>query len=159
MGDHDVTPVEPLIPTLWLVLAGLCAWAATALSAYEALQHVLNFTRPYLQRHVVRMLGMVPMYALCSWWSIRFPSLALYLAAIREGYEAFVIYSFMKYLTNFLQRDMDLDSIIDSKPPVRHVFPFCQLPPMPGGRAFLFTCRQYIHQYIVIRPLTTVLTL
>ena len=54
---------------------------------------------------------------------------------------------------------MEIDTIIDSKPQVKHLFPFCNLPPMVGGRTFLYRCKHGIFQYIVIRPLTTFIAL
>ncbi len=46
---------------------------------------------------------MVPIYALNSWFVLRFPASAIYLDTIRECYEAFVIYNFLIYLCNFLE--------------------------------------------------------
>jgi hypothetical protein len=43
---------------------------------------------------VVRILWMVPVYALDSWFALRFSHARLPLDAVRECYEAFVIYNF-----------------------------------------------------------------
>lgn len=81
---------------------------------------------------------MVPIYAFNAWLGMQFPPTAIYFDTLRECYEAFVIYSFMKYLLNFLYREMDIDTIIDCKPMVKHMWPLCWLQPMPGGRRFLY---------------------
>lgn len=78
---------------------------------------------------------------------------------LRECYEAFVIYSFMKFLLNFLNREMDMEILIECKPPQRHFFPLCNLPPMPGGRLFLHRIKHGILQYTVARPMTTIVAL
>lgn len=88
-----------------------------------------------------------------------YPPISMYLDTLRECYEAFVIYSFMKYLTNFLYREMDIDIVIDTKPRVKHLIPLCCLKPMPGGRTFLYHCKHGILQYALLRPITTFLAL
>lgn len=89
-----------------------------------------------------------------------FSSISIYMDTLRECYEAFVIYSFMKYLFNFLNHEVTMNEIvIDCKPHVEHLFPMCFLPPMPGGRRFLRICRHGMIQFIIIRPITTFLAL
>lgn len=75
----------------------------------------------------------------------------------RETFEAFVIYSFMKYLLNYLHYDLNLQQTIDFKPGVNHLFPFCFLGTTSGGRLFMHRCKHGILQYVVVRPLTTLL--
>ena len=88
-----------------------------------------------------------------------FPRIAIYVDTLRECYEAFVIYSFMKYLLNFLFYEMELEQMIEFKPSVKHLFPLCFLQPCKGGRTFLDNCKHGILQYTVIRPITTFLAL
>jgi Organic solute transporter Ostalpha len=65
--------------------------------------HVTYYNEPELQRHVVRILMMVPIYALVSWWSLRFNKCRRWLTPLRECYEAVVLYSFLSYLIGCLQ--------------------------------------------------------
>jgi hypothetical protein len=67
------------------------------------IQHALNYSKPHLQKYIIRILFMVPIYALNSWIVLKFPETSIYLDTIRECYEAFVIYNFMMYLINFLK--------------------------------------------------------
>lgn len=144
----------------WPIIAGIFALVAIFFSLFEVYQHLLYYNKPYLQKYIVRILWMVPIYALNSWFAMFFPSISIYMDTLRECYEAFVIYSFLKYLFNFLYNDVQLNEIlIDCKPNVDHLFPFCFLPPMRGGRKFINTCRHGMLQYIVIRPITTFLAL
>ncbi len=94
-----------------------------------------------------------------QWMAMNFPVIAIYVDTLRECYEAFVIYSFMKYLLNFLFYEMDLEYMIECKPQVKQLFPLCFLPPCIGGRRFLHRCKHGILQYTVIRPCTTFLAL
>ena len=70
-----------------------------------------------------------------QWFALRFPSAAIYLDTLRECYEAYVIYNFMRYLVNFLhQEHPQLDLMLENKPRVKHFIPFCCLPPWPPGK-------------------------
>ena len=47
-----------------------------------------NYRMPRLQRHVIRILFMVPIYAVDCWLALRFKELTIYFDTIRECYEA-----------------------------------------------------------------------
>lgn len=121
------------------------------------LRHLFNYTKPYLQRYIIRILLMVPIYSLNAWIAMILPQAGVYLDSLREMYESFVIYSFMKYLLNFLQYDTNLQQYIDYKPGPEQIFPLCLLPNCVGGRAFMIRCKHGILQYVVIRPMTTMI--
>ncbi|XP_054165911.1 transmembrane protein 184C-like [Oppia nitens] len=145
--------------SMWPLVAGVFAFLALFVSIWEITQHLSHYNKPYLQKYVIRILWMVPIYAMNSWLAMNFPKIAIYVDTLRECYEAFVIYSFMKYLLNFLFHEMDLELMIECKPGVKHLFPLCFLPPCVGGRRFLEQCKHGILQYVVIRPITTFLAL
>lgn len=50
----------------WPFIAGVFALMACTLSLYEIYQHLLYYNKPYLQKYIVRILIMVPIYALNS---------------------------------------------------------------------------------------------
>lgn len=100
---------------------------------------------------------MVPIYSLNAWVAMIVPAAGIYLDSSREVYESFVIYSFMKYLLNFLQYDTNLQQYIDHKPGPHHIFPLCWLPNCVGGRRFMVRCKHGILQYVVVRPITTLI--
>jgi hypothetical protein len=60
--------------------------------------HTEYYTQPKLQRHVIRILWMVPIYGIDAWFALRFQAAREYLDPIRECYEAYVIYNFYAYL-------------------------------------------------------------
>lgn len=49
-------------------------------------QHLTHFSQPRLQTYVVRILWMVPIYAVESWFSLRFKHASIYIQAAREWY-------------------------------------------------------------------------
>ncbi|KAL6061781.1 DUF300-domain-containing protein [Balamuthia mandrillaris] len=85
----------------WIV-AGVCALSAFFLSVYLILQHLFHYTQPVLQKYIVRILFMVPIYAVDSWLSLRFASYALYFDLVRDCYEAYVLYMFFNLLVAFI---------------------------------------------------------
>lgn len=54
---------------------------------------------------------------------------------------------------------MDLSSSLETRPPVKYIFPLCCFPPCPGGKYFIQACKHGILQYTVIRPITTLISL
>lgn len=141
----------------WIILAGGLALLSILFSFYEILMHLTNFTKPYLQRYIIRILLMVPIYSLNAWLAMLVPATGLYLDSGREVYESFVIYSFMKYLLNFLQYETNLQQYIHLKPGPKQIFPFCLLPRCVGGKRFLTRCKHGILQYVVVRPFTSMI--
>ena len=67
------------------------------ISAFHAWEHLTNFVRPRLQSQIVRIIWMVPIYSFESLLSIMYMEYAVYFQAIREIYEAYVIYCFMRW--------------------------------------------------------------
>ena len=86
--------------------------------------HVKHYNAPELQRHVVRIICMVPIYALVSWLSLRFSSARRWLSPLRECYEAVVLYSFLQYLIGCLQRKSgDYAAWLAALPPQEPMWP------------------------------------
>ena len=50
----------------WPVVAGVFAFLALIVSLWAIIQHAIHFNKPYLQKYVVRILWMVPIYAMNS---------------------------------------------------------------------------------------------
>ncbi|XP_066245551.1 transmembrane protein 184C isoform X1 [Euwallacea similis] len=143
---------------LEVLIAGCFVGAAIPISLWEIIQHVIHYTQPRLQKHIIRVLWMVPIYALNAWLGLIYPTASVYVDSARECYEAYVIYNFMKYLLNYLNMEMNLEASLECKPQVKHIFPMCCLPDWEMGRPFVHICKHGILQYTVIRPLTTAIS-
>jgi len=70
----------------------------------------------------------VPIYAMDSWFALRFKSANIYLDTARECYEAYVIYNFYMYLLTYLRMRPDFDASLEGRPAQKNLFPFCCLP-------------------------------
>ncbi|CAH1098686.1 unnamed protein product [Psylliodes chrysocephalus] len=141
-----------------ILIGGIFVWVAIPLSFWEIIQHIIHYVQPKLQKHVIRILWMVPIYAINAWLGLIYPKQSVYVDSVRECYEAFVIYNFMKFLLNYLNMEMDLEASLELKPQVKHIFPLCCLPDWEMGREFVHICKHGILQYTVVRPLTTAIS-
>ena len=65
---------------------------------------------PQVQKYVIRILFMVPIFSIQSWFSLFFNNAAFYIRAFREVYEAFVLSSFLYYIFELLGGE---DQLID----------------------------------------------
>ena len=162
MHRHDMHPHF----IAWFV-AGVFVLLAVPITFYEVAQHLEHYRAPRLQRHVIRILFMVPIYAVDCWLALRFKDQTIYFDTIRECYEAYVVYNFYAYCTVYLDAFCvpGLEAIVARKPQQKHFFPvrafLGSAPPMappPGthsGSPFLRLCRHGVINYVVMRPLTT----
>jgi hypothetical protein len=94
--------VKPHLVVLWT--SGIFALLATVLSAQTMWGHI-KYGRPQrMQVYIVRILLMVPIYAITCFMSLRFFWYGVYLTTLRELYEAFTLFNFVKFLVTYLDR-------------------------------------------------------
>ena len=59
----------------WMV-SGIAVAVAVPLSLHEIHMHMIHYIEPRLQKYYIRILWMVPMYAIESWLALRFQAQA-----------------------------------------------------------------------------------
>lgn len=69
--------------------AGVMVLGTIVLSFRLVYLHLTHWYMPEVQKYVVRILWMVPLYAVQSWLSLRFHSSRIYIDTIRDLYEAY----------------------------------------------------------------------
>lgn len=155
----EVTTKEDKHVKAWFT-GGVFTLMAVPVSLWEIILHVINYTQPHLQKHIIRIIWMVPIYALNAWFALRFKETAIYLDTVRECYEAYVIYNFMAYLLNYLwTQHPQLQIELSRKRQQKHIIPFCCLPVWPMGNTIIQNCKHGVLQYTIVRPVTTVIAL
>jgi hypothetical protein len=82
--------------------AGVMVLGTVILSIRLVYLHFTHWYMPNVQKYVVRILFMVPLYAVQSWLSLRFRDARIYIDTVRDLYEAYVISSFLYYLIELL---------------------------------------------------------
>uniref|UniRef100_A0A0A9VVG3 Transmembrane protein 184C n=1 Tax=Lygus hesperus TaxID=30085 RepID=A0A0A9VVG3_LYGHE len=141
-----------------VLLGGVFVVIALPISIWEIIQHMIYYSRPSLQKYIIRILWMVPIYALNGWLGLVYPEKGIYVDSGRECYEAYVIYNFLMYLLNYLNEEMDLEINLALKPQVKHSFPLCWIPNWKMGRELVYKCKHGILQYTLLRTMTTVIS-
>lgn len=106
-----------------IIVAGVAALIATCLSAVSIVLQAKNYRKPHLQRYVVRILLMVPIYSIASWTSMISLKAAQFVDPIRDIYEAFTIYTFFQLLINYLDGERALIIMTHGREPVSHLWP------------------------------------
>ena len=84
--------------------AGMFTILVILVSGYHLSQHVRHMHLPVVQRKIMAVLWMTPIYSLSSWLSLVFVNSEPYLAVIREFYESYCVYMFLSFLIAVLGR-------------------------------------------------------
>lgn len=139
-------------------IGGALMCLTVPLATYQIVLHLSNFVEPRQQSQIVRIVFMVPTYSITAFLSLRFMHWSLFIATVRECYEAYVIYCFLHFLVGTLGDGLPAaNSRLAAMPPVvgRHTPPFCCLEPWQMGREFLQRCQAGVFQYVFIRLVST----
>lgn len=99
--SHDFTFHE-----LSIAISAVFGTIAIIVSLFLMFMHATRYSRPIEQRHIIRILFMVPVYALVSFLSIVFYRHSVYYDVLRDCYEAFAIASFFSLMCAFLAPDL-----------------------------------------------------
>ena len=105
---QDVQTVNQLADSqnslLAVQFAGMFTVLVILVSGYHLSQHVRHLHSPVVQRKIMAVLWMTPIYAFTSWLSLLFPLSEAYLVVIREFYESYCVYTFLSFLISVLGR-------------------------------------------------------
>ncbi|KAI9793678.1 MAG: hypothetical protein M1816_007573 [Peltula sp. TS41687] len=85
-----------------LILSATFALIATLVSSWLMLQHARHYSRPHEQKHIIRILLMVPIYSIVSFLSFEFYRHFIYFQVLRDCYEAVAIASFFTLLCHYI---------------------------------------------------------
>ncbi|TYZ60826.1 hypothetical protein PybrP1_002210 [[Pythium] brassicae (nom. inval.)] len=143
-----------------LLLAAGCCLAASAFSVYNIYQHLQHYSRPQLQRYIVRILAIVPVYALGSLLSLVFVNQALYFDTFRDCYEAFVVYSFLALVLSFAGGESVCVLKMQGEAEITHAWPLSRcLHPIGRDGRLLRSCKRATIQFVLIKPFFALLSL
>ncbi|KAF8518204.1 organic solute transporter Ostalpha-domain-containing protein [Gautieria morchelliformis] len=140
----------------WIV-AGIFTVVATVVSFWIIGKHLMWYTKKRQQRYIVRLLLMVPIYAIVSLASYIFWNHAIPITLVRDSYESFVLYSFFYLLLQYLspttegQKEVFRNVVLS-----KWIFPLRFVKYRPkDGLYFLQLMKWGVLQYCVVRPATT----
>ncbi|XP_031247920.1 transmembrane protein 184A-like [Pistacia vera] len=149
-----------IVPIYYHIIAFICTVGATALAVFHIYRHLLNYTEPTYQRYIVRIIFMVPVYALMSFLALVLPDSAIYFNSIREVYEAWVIYNFLSLCLAWVGGPGAVVLSLSGrvlKP--SFCLMTCCFPPIPLDGRFIRRCKQGCLQFVILKPILVVVTL
>ena len=130
--------------------------------------HLTHWYMPNVQKYVLRIIWMVPLYSMQSWLSLVYGDLRIYIDAARDLYEAYVIASFLSLLVELLGGEDQLIRTLQQKArndpaTAEHLgdhgwFLNHVLEPWELGFDFVMRCKHGVLQYVVVKTVATVLT-
>lgn len=152
-----------------IVLASVCTALAMLISSCTVAAHMVQTRRRQLRNTTLRILMMVPLYALASLLALLVKDWALVLGVVRSTYEAFALFSFVQLMLAYLSLHAPADGDgargaawlaldLRTDPPTKHLPPLCWLQPWPPGPVFLRRTLVGVFQYTAIMPLVTLVS-
>ena len=148
-------------------LAGIFCLITCLISMFHMSSHLQNYNEPIIQRKIVAILWMSPIYSVTAFISLIFPATEEYLAMIKDFYEAYCIYTFLSFLIAVLGRG-DRDKAIQVvakhashlESPTRLLRHFYHPPPEMSDEAkagaVITECQILAMQFVLIRPFTSI---
>lgn len=122
-------------------------------------RHLLNYTEPTYQRYIVRIIFMVPVYALMSFLSLVLNQSSIYFNSVREVYEAWVIYNFLSLCLAWVGGPGAVVLSLSGrvlKP--SWCLMTCCFPAIPLDGRFIRRCKQGGLQFVILKPILVVIT-
>eukprot|EP00742_Colponemidia_sp_Colp-10_P013534 GILJ01015293.1.p1 GENE.GILJ01015293.1~~GILJ01015293.1.p1 ORF type:complete len:471 (-),score=51.03 GILJ01015293.1:60-1472(-) len=89
---------------LAVAISTACATVSLVISFQQIYHHLCRFHRPKWQTKIVRILFMIPLYAITAWLGILDPHNGLAYDFIRGAYEAFLLHTFMALMFNYIKK-------------------------------------------------------
>lgn len=149
MGFADGLP-KWLITICSITTLTSILWSFTAIFF-----QVRNYRKPFEQRLIVRILLIVPLFAISCYSRLMQYFVGAIFEPLREIYEAFVIYTFYKFLVLMLGGERAIILKTVDKEPVSHPFPisiFSRRVNISHPKHFL-AIKRCILQYVWMKPL------
>jgi len=146
--------------------AGTFAILGSLISIWHMSDHVRNLNEPIVQRKIIAILWMIPIYSVSSWLGLVIIQAESFLGLIKDLYESYCIYTFLSFLIAVLGLG-DREAVITLlashknhlKPPMRLGFwkkPRTFESPRHLAEAVLDQCQFFAMQFVFVRPLTSI---
>jgi hypothetical protein len=151
------------------LLASTTTMGAVVCTMVTIVQHTVHKSKPQLRTYTIRVLMMVPIYAIEALLGLVVQDWSEILEVWRECYEAFTLFSFMQLMLSYLTIDATTLShsgasrvalSMKGKEPVPHQWPVDRLlDDWPMGPVFLRNTLVGVFQYCVVMLVVTFLSL
>ncbi|CAH8870559.1 unnamed protein product [Trichobilharzia szidati] len=142
------------------IIASLCALLSCMITFHQMYFHLKNYTCVAEQRYIIRILVLVPAYAIYSFLSIMLAVHAMldsiYVDFIHDIAEAFAIYSFLALCYQYLRGEGNIMLELTGKTiKFSILYGTCCFAGKPYTILFLRFCKIATLQYTLIKPFTS----
>ncbi len=156
--EHSLTVIQ---------ISGTFTLLSVLITVFHIGSQLRNFHEPSVQRKIVAILWLSPIYAVTSFLSLLFPVVQGYLAIVKDFYESYVVYTFLSFLIAVLGRgnrsvvvDLLAQNAQHLKKPTRCFSRFYHPPPDSSDKAkanaVLLECQILAIQFVFVRPSTSI---
>jgi hypothetical protein len=168
---EDTLPFGKNETTFHVLALNICcgfASLAIALSVWHIMQHALHYLRPYEQKHIIRILAVIPIYAWTTFFAYVFYRNAIYFELVRDCYAAYAVASYFTLMCHYVAPTLhEQKEYLRNVEPKNWAWPVCWLQKLTGGESkgwlrkpksgltWFNICWIGIFQYCVIRTLVT----
>jgi Organic solute transporter Ostalpha len=121
-------------------------------------RHLTNFSMPVHQRHIIRILLMVPLYSIYSLVALIFYKYQVYFSVLRDAYESYVLYQFLALCVAYVGGHRAIVAHFCSRDRMQLSPPFCRFGVEPDEQ-FLMWLKRGIMQYMLVRPLMAIVAI
>ncbi len=159
LNKLDMDDIQANMYNEGVTVAGIFAGMACFLSAVHIQQHQRHFLHAASQRHLLWVLGMVPVYSVASFLGLvalkTGGDWSMYIDFVRVVYEALVIYQFFILLTKYLGGSDGVIAFLHRKAPAEYPWPLnkCFAARVCDANLLRFMKRGAL-QYACVAPLT-----
>ncbi|KAH8823599.1 organic solute transporter Ostalpha-domain-containing protein [Flagelloscypha sp. PMI_526] len=145
----------------WAV-AGVCMILTLAVSVFTVIQHSRSYINRKEQRQIIRILYLPPVYSILSFLSYRYFLYYTYFELVKVVYEAVALSAFMLLLLEYAAAftpSGNVQQIVARKDKGKLPPPWCCFRYRPTKAYFLHTIKWLVLQYVIIRPLVTIIAI
>ena len=133
-----------------------------SLTLFQIIGHLTTYRLPDQQRYIIRIMLMVPIYAVDSILGIVEHEHAAGIALVRDTYEAYVLYNFFQLLMSFVGGDQGIVDLWNKfngpRATMPHMAPFSWIwGPFRLNKSTVTLWRWLLVQYMVFSPLCTLI--
>ncbi|KAL3936975.1 MAG: hypothetical protein SGBAC_007810 [Bacillariaceae sp.] len=150
------------------VLSGTFTLLTCLISMFHMSSHISKMNQPMIQRKIISLLWMSPIYSVTSFMSLLYPLLEGGMKIIKDFYESYCIYQFLSFMIFVLgrgSRDKAIEVLAKNadhlRNPSRLFSRFYDPPPDTSNEAkanaVITECQMSAMQFVFIRPLTSII--
>lgn len=147
-------------------VAGTLTILSCLISMWHMGSHTREMNQPAIQRKILAILWMCPIYAITSFLSLVLPKYSGYLGIIRDSYEAYIIYQFLSFCISVIgggDRNKAINLLAKRAeqltPPFRFFF-CCRKRDYENDRALanaiLTQCQAFTIQFVFWKPVCAI---